>query len=225
MQTNFEVIAPQGAGCHFLRYWGSVGLDIYDGNDVEEVGYDVIKHWENNPIIPKDSKEKEQVYRAETNEYISRVKNITMKHPWQFIFTEKDPKFDGKRIFVQCLEKDTEQFCIDLYFAKKVEWDENEVADWTNMAEGYHIPMKPHTLTQHIKHDMACNNAVVKRFTKLDPENTIILDYKKFFIDHNIQHIDQIADYFGFKNTKQTYELIKEYNRKNWEVYESNRLH
>ena len=59
MQINFEVIAPQGAGCHFLRYWGSVGLDAYDGNDVKEVGYDVNKHWENNPIIPKDSKEKE----------------------------------------------------------------------------------------------------------------------------------------------------------------------
>mgnify|MGYP001249235573 FL=1 len=115
MQTNFEVISPQGAGGHFLRYWGSVGLEQYEKNDVQEVGYQVIKHWENNPIIPKDSKEKEQVYRAETNEYISRVKNITMKHPWQFIFNEKDPEFDGKRIFIKCSEKETEKFCYCLY--------------------------------------------------------------------------------------------------------------
>ena len=50
-------------------------------------------------------------------------------------------------------------------------------------------------------------------------------NYKKFFIDHDVNHIDEIADYFGFRNTKQSYELIKEYNRKNWEVYEGNSLH
>ena len=44
MQTNFEVVAPQGAGCHFLRYWGSVGLELIE-DTVQEVGYSTIKHF------------------------------------------------------------------------------------------------------------------------------------------------------------------------------------
>jgi hypothetical protein len=225
MQTNFEVVAPQGAGCHFLRYWGSVGLQLID-DSVEEVGYSTIKHFENNPFLPDGFKGKQHIYVSpDTNEYISRVKNISMRHPFEFIFVQKNPPFEGKRIFVHCVEEDTKKFCIDLYFAKKKEWDENEIADWTGTEMGYYVAMKPHTLTQHIKHDMACNDAVIKRFTNKDPDNTIVLDYKKFFIDANKTHIDEIAQFFGFKNTKQTYELIKTYNQKNWEVYESNSLH
>jgi hypothetical protein len=127
-----------------------------------------------------------------------------MRHPFEFIFVQKNPPFEGKRIFVHCVEEDTKKFCIDLYFAKKKEWDENEIADWTGTEMGYYVAMKPHTLTQHIKHDMACNDAVIKRFTNKDPDNTIVLDYKKFFIDANKTHIDEIAQFFGFKNTKLT---------------------
>ena len=54
---------------------------------------------------------------------------------------------------------------------------------------------------------------------------SIILNYKKFFIEQDQSHIDQIAKFVGFVSSSASNNLIKYYTERNNELYESNSIH
>jgi hypothetical protein len=109
-----------------------------------------------------------------------------------------------KRILVQC--DDVKDYVIKVMRIKKQK----------SMGE-----MSPDDI---INKDHKVSNAVNKHLMKQNTPS-IILDYKKFFIEQNQSHIDEIAKFVGFMSDTTSNNLIKYYTERNKILYESDRLH
>ena len=205
MQTSFEIVFPVGAAGNFIKYWIGVGLEFF-----KQQKPIALKDWDKfYPNAPSDfDKDVKHVYAwcEEINEYCVHDKRLPGRHPSYIMF--KDPKHNVpdnfKRILVQC--DSVKDYVISVMKIKK----QKSLVEMSPV----HIINKDHKVS----------NAVNKHLTKQSTPS-IILDYKKFFIEQDQSHIDEIAKFVGFVSNPTSNNLIKYYTERNNKLYESNRLH
>ena len=205
MQTSFEIVFPVGAAGNFIKYWIGVGLEFFKQQKPIALK-DWVKFYPNAPSdFDKDVKHV-CVWSEEINEYCVHDKRLPGRHPSYIMF--QDPKHsvpdNCKRILVQC--DDVKDYVIKVMRIKKQK----------SMGE-----MSPDDI---INKDHKVSKAVNKHLMKQNTPS-IILDYKKFFIEQNQSHIDEIAKFVGFMSDTTSNNLIKYYTERNKKLYESNRLH
>jgi hypothetical protein len=205
MQTSFEIVFPVGAAGNFIKYWIGVGLEFFKQQKPIALK-DWVKFYPNAPSdFDKDGKHV-CVWCEEINEYCVHDKRLPGRHPSYIMF--QDPKHsvpdNFKRILVQC--DDVKDYVIKVMRIKKQK----------SMGE-----MSPDDI---INKDHKVSNAVNKHLMKQNTPS-IILDYKKFFIEQNQSHIDEIAKFVGFMSDTTSNNLIKYYTGRNKILYESDRLH
>ena len=113
----------------------------------------------------------------------------------------------NKRLLIG-LSDETKQFCTTLFFGKN--------RDFITKLGPNHSDK--HTHVQCLDLDMRSSAGVNKKLSSLDAPN-ITLDYKKFFLEQDQAHIDSVAEFIGFRSTKESNEFIKQYNLRNQELY------
>jgi len=169
-----------------------------------------------------------------TNEYMSYNPDIRTLHPFDYVFGDyhfhahKDNKSSlgfelklgpagtkqikredkiNKRLLIG-LSDETKQFCTTLFFGKNRD-------SITKLGPNH---SDKHTHVQCLDLDMRSSAGVNKKLSSLDAPN-ITLDYKKFFLEQDQAHIDSVAEFIGFRSTKESNEFIKQYNLRNQELY------
>ena len=207
MRTNFEIVFPVGAGGNFLKYWIGVNLKFFPSQDPI-----ALKDW--NRFYPNAPSDFDSIVKhvcawcEEINEYCVHDKRLPARHPSYII--HNDPKHQVpngfKRILVEC--DDVKDYVIKILKIKK----QKSV-----------VGFSPDTIESAYK-DHKFSNAVNKHLKKQSTPS-IILNYKKFFIEQDQSHIDQIAKFVGFVSGSASNNLIKYYTERNNKLYESNSLH
>jgi len=207
MQTSFEIVFPVGAAGNFIKYWIGVGLEFF-----KQQKPIALKDWDKfYPNAPSDfDKDVKHVYAwcEEINEYCVHDKRLPGRHPSYIIHNDHKHQVPNgfKRILVECY--DVKDYVIKILKIKK----QKSV-----------VGFSPDTIESAYK-DHKVSKAVNKHLMKQGTPS-IILNYKKFFIEQDQSHIDQIAKFVGFVSSSASNNLIKYYTERNNELYESNSIH
>jgi hypothetical protein len=228
MQTSFDIVFPIGAAGNFIKYWIGVGLGYFEEKDPIPLEY-----WNKYYPPPHDDSDLNLVpssnWCEEINEYCVQDKRLPGRHPSHIMFSDPNYQIHNgcKRVLVDSY--DCKDYVFNLFKIKKTL--SSKETNWESLTKGPIDEDEGPTLRtaqmkfeDKVKLDSKICRAVYKR---LQQQNipSVILDYKKFFIEQSIMHIDEVANFVGFDSSDATLNLIKYYTERNNQLYESNSLY
>ena len=211
MAKNFdiEVFAPIGSGINFCIWWICRGKGYLHQLDVLTLD-EFIKQKQ---AIDTPEPIPRILYCPDNNEYSTNHPKVRGCHPFHFVFNDPESQAQ-KQIFFEFNDV-AKKFCQALYFFKvsaKREWKPQTVFCDPNKLIGYHVDVENMTNQQAIDLDYKLANIVKKR---LQHKGGYTIDYAKFFLDIDVDHIKEVAEFVGFEASKEDIELIKEYTETN----------
>ena len=119
-----------------------------------------------------------------------------------------------KQIYFEINNK-TKLFCQNLFFYKQCQ-DLNDVKQTifkkTNEVLGFHPNLDNLSNQKTIEMDYNLITTVKKR---LGESNSITLDYEKFFLKLDKQHMQDVANFIGFDLTDYMFDVVKQYTKLN----------
>tara|TARA_Y100001937_G_scaffold124653_1_gene189797 strand:+ start:1292 stop:1960 length:669 start_codon:yes stop_codon:yes gene_type:complete len=211
MAKNFdiEVFAPIGSGTNFLGWWICNGKEYAHEFDVLPLA----QFNEQKKLIDSpDGPTTRILFCPDNNEYMTNHPKIRLCHPFHFIFNEPE-SLAPKQIYLN-FDAECKKFCQKLYFYKHSERINDKpqiIFDAPNKKLGYHIMLDNLSNQEAIDLDYKCISTIQK---KLAHKDGFTIDYRKFFIERDHNHINEVADFIGF-NPSNNFESIEQYTQHN----------
>lgn len=211
-KLEIEVFCPVGAGSSFFVWWILTGKKI--PFDYYSLSLDKFNS-ERKPHDKTANTSKRILYCPDNNEYMVNHPSIRACHPFHFVFNEPI-SYAEKQIYFAFNNK-TKLFCKNLFFYKQgqnSDSDRQTIFLDTNKKLGFHVNLDNLDNKKTIDMDYDLIATIKKR---LGENNSITLDYEKFFLQLNKQHMQDVANFIGFELSDYMFDVVKQYTRLNIE--------
>ena len=208
-KLEIEVFCPVGAGSSFFVWWILTGKKIpFDYYSLSLDKFNI----ERKQIDKTVDTSKRILYCPDNNEYMVNHPSIRACHPFHFMFNEPI-SYAKKQIYFEINNK-IKSFCQNLFFYKQGQHLNNvkqTIFEKTNEVIGFHPNLDNLNNKKTIDMDYNLMSTVKKR---LGESNSITLDYEKFFLKLDKQHMHD-ANFIGFDLSDYMFDVVKQYTKLN----------